>query len=702
MKNILFMNREKLKHVLYLISIFILLGLSILVFYHSAKSFLLLDYLKDILNEQHLSLMILCGSAFLLSALLFISKFLDLFSEKKLILISALLGVLAVCLQYFLLFKIEAVIRYDHLRVFDAGLEIMRTGKLSLSANNGYFGLYPFNISIAVFNSILLRILSFLGIPESFYLLSVQAIYLFFIDLGIFFSWQIVRMLYSVKHAAMFTVLCVCNPMFYVCIMGLYTTTLMLPLLMGAMFFIICFQRTADYGKKLQFGFLAGLSIAFGTRLRATVVICAIAWIIYLLVKKKEINTFKYNTKQIALLISMILLGSVIGFGGFTAFQNTYVHEDYHDTQMPPIYYLMFAMNPGSKGSYNEDDFLMISKYKTLEEKKEASIEVIKDRLEDYGVSGTLSLAKTKLTKTWSDGIEDFGDFLTTSRNYGTIQSYIGGVHKDFFALYAHIYHVAVMGMLCIAVILALFKKCDSSCYLILLTLLGGMIFHILWESFYYYSFGFTILFMIPAAESICFFSDKKCSAHTSGGLGMITLAGFLILLVPALKELSTAEYKHSDYAVVQDMSLGECEPLLSGQTITQTFVTDRPFNRIGCKTYNDTGSNNGSIYRMELLNSHGDVLAQREFTGAETADGDYCYLALDDIIPAESQTYTIRLTALHTTAAEHLMFGYYNTHQYDIYSDGHMSGLNSDERSDLTFMVLLSTTDSFFHELPF
>ena len=176
----------------------------------------------------------------------------------------------------------------------------------------------------------------------------------------------------------MFTVLCVCNPMFYVCIMGLYTTTLMLPLLMCAMFFIICFQRTADYGKKLQFGFLAGLSIAFGTRLRATVVICAIAWIIYLLVKKKEINTFKYNTKQIALLISMILFGSVIGFGGFTAFQNTYVHEDYHDTQMPPIYYLMFAMNPGSKGSYNEDDFLMISRYETLKEKKEASIEVIK------------------------------------------------------------------------------------------------------------------------------------------------------------------------------------------------------------------------------------------------------------------------------------------------------------------------------------
>ena len=44
-------NWEKIKHILHLISIFILLGLSILVFIHSAKSILLLDYLKDILTD---------------------------------------------------------------------------------------------------------------------------------------------------------------------------------------------------------------------------------------------------------------------------------------------------------------------------------------------------------------------------------------------------------------------------------------------------------------------------------------------------------------------------------------------------------------------------------------------------------------------------------------------------------------------------
>ena len=700
MQKNLFIHWEKIKHLLYLISILILLVLSLTVFFQSVSNFVLLDSLKDILEPEQLSLTILSGAGLLISLFLMIGKFLDKLSSKNQILLSIGIAVLGIFLQYFLLFRIEAIIRYDHLRVFDAGLEILNTGKLSLSANGGYFGLYPFNISIAAFNSLILRMASFVGVSERFYLLFVQAVYLFFIDLGIFLSWQIVRMLYSIKYATMFALLCAANPMLYVCIMGLYTTTLMLPLLMGAMFFIICFLRSKDFHKKSLWGLLAGIAISFGTRLRATVIICAIAWIIYLIVGKKDRQTVQYTKKQTVLLLCIVFLGSIIGFGGFTFFQNTYVYEDYSDTQMPPIYYLMFAMNPGSKGSYNEDDFLMISKYETLEEKKDASIEVIKERLKNYGVRGTLSLANTKLSKTWSDGIEDYGDFLTTSRNYGSLQSYIGGEHKDFFALYAHMYHVAAMGMLCIAVSLALFKKCDSSCYLILLTLLGGMIFHILWESFYYYSFGFSMLFVIPAAESLCFLSEKRRTPPVAGGLGLLALAGLLFLLLPVIREMSATEYKHNDYAVVQDMSLGECQPLLNNDIITQTFLTDRSFNRVGCKVYNDTGLENGSIYRMELLSASGHVLAQRDFVGAEAENGGYCYMEFDPVIPAGEESYIIRLTPLHTTENEYLMFGYYNTHHYDIYSDGHMTGLNSDERSDLAFMVFLNTTDTFFHEL--
>ena len=97
------------------------------------------------------------------------------------------------------------------------------------------------------------------------------------------------------------------------------------------------------------------------------------------------------------------------------------------------------------------------------------------------------------------------------------------------------------------------------------------------------------------------------------------------------------------------------------------------------------------------MLTSDGEVIAGRDFTSAETLTGDYCYLNFDPVVPDGKETYIIRLTPLHTTEQSYLRFGYYNTHHYDIYSDGIMTGLNSDEKTDLAFMVFLKTKTKFF-----
>lgn len=690
-------SAEKIRHLLYLISMGILLVLSVLVLFQSACNDTLLDYLKKTISQPQICALILTGAGLFLCIFSLIGRLLSSLSEKKQLILTIFIAAVGVFLQYALMLRIQPVIRYDHLRVFDGALEIINTGELSLTDKNGYFGSYPFNISIAVFQSVILRIVKFIGIPERYFLLSLQCVYLFLIDLGIFFSWKIVRMLHSLKNATLFALLCAANPILYVCAAGCYTTTLMLPLLMAAVYCILLFLRETDFRKKCLLGFFIGFSIAFGSRLRATVLIAGIAFGIYLLVREKAEIAVRFTKKQTAILTVSVLLGGLLSFGGFTAFQNTYIHGDYTDTQMPPIYYLMFAVNPESRGSYSESDFELISQYPTLKEKEEASLEILKERLTDYGISGTLSLTVHKLANTWSDGIEDYRDFLITSRNYGTLHSYIAGAHKDFFALYAHMYHTAIMAMFCLAVIFALGRRCDSY-YLVFLTLLGGMVFHILWESFYVYSFGFSMLLVIPASESICRISQKRHTSLIAAVLGLISLTGLVVLMTPIIKEMKQSSYKHLDYAVSQDMSLGDCKPLMEGEVITQTFRSDLPFNRLGCKVYNDFGSENSSLYHMELLSSDGTVLAGFDFSGAEAENGGYYYLSFDPIVPNGPETYQIRLTALSADENACLMFGYYNTHQYDIYSDGFMTGLNSDKRSDLAFQVFYTDTTSFFH----
>lgn len=714
-----FFHKESIKHQLYLISMRILIFFSLLILVQAPFQFTEMDFFSSTLNHHFLTLIIIWGAIAFVCFFLWISMQFNKFSEKNQLLLTLFFAGSGIFLQYFLLIFIQPVLRYDHLRVFDAGLEILHTGKLSLTANDGYFGRYPFNISIATLNSLFFRLFQFLGIAEKHTMLALQCTYLFLIDLGIFFSWKMLRILHSLKTACLFVILCVFNPVLYVCAAGCYTTTLMVPLLMGTLLAMISFLNETSFKKKCFFGFLTGILLAFGSRIRATVLICGIALVIFLLIRQKTDASKKTSTKKIAFLTGTVLLGSLISFTGFTMYQNSYITEDYTDTQMPPLYYLMFAANPDTKGTYNESDYEMISSYDTLEEKNEVSWDILKERIHNMGFWGTLSFADHKLILTWADGTDDYSDFFTTARNYNKLHSLIAGEQKDFYALYCHIFHVAVLFLFLAAAFSMLKRKCSSPYYLVFLTLLGGMIFHILWESYYVYSFGFSMLLLMAASDGAdqilegcrskkkavfrSFFKKGFQGKKISGNLSMIQITGIgsfllmLLFLLPCLNTLRSTPYFRANYAVVQDMSIGENKPLLSGDRITQTFQTDRPFNEIACKVFNPTGTENESLYRFQLFSDDRTLLFQTDFYGSQIQDKDYCCFPMGNIVPDGKQTYTICITPLDTSAEHFLTFGYYNTHHYDIYIDGNMTGADGDEKSDLTFRVYQNISANFF-----
>ncbi|MBO5160480.1 MAG: hypothetical protein J6B94_13025 [Lachnospiraceae bacterium] len=151
-------NQEKIKHLLYLISISILLCLSVLILAQATFNITGMNFLIKVMNRRALSIWTICGAILLVCFFLVIGKFLHVLSKRSQIFLTLLLTAVGVTIQYLLLFYLQAILRYDHLRVFDGALEMIQTGKLSLTANDSYFGRYPFNISITAFNSIILRI----------------------------------------------------------------------------------------------------------------------------------------------------------------------------------------------------------------------------------------------------------------------------------------------------------------------------------------------------------------------------------------------------------------------------------------------------------------------------------------------------------------------------------------------------------------
>ena len=71
------------KHILYIISILILLGLSAIVFVQSISNFTLLDHLEDVMNPRNLSMTLIFGAALFISLFLLIGNLLSKLSAKN-------------------------------------------------------------------------------------------------------------------------------------------------------------------------------------------------------------------------------------------------------------------------------------------------------------------------------------------------------------------------------------------------------------------------------------------------------------------------------------------------------------------------------------------------------------------------------------------------------------------------------------------
>ena len=197
--------------------------------------------------------------------------------------------------------------------------------------------------------------------------------------------------------------------------------------------------------------------------------------------------------------------------------------------------------------------------------------------------------------------------------------------------------------------------------------------------------------------------SDGTISSGASSRYWRILACGALVITLGISvvygRSLFTVPFKQMEYAVMQDMSEGEdLQELLTGEVITQTFTTSRSFNHIGCKVLNPLGDANPSSYRIEVLDSDGNVLGSRDLGGSEVLNKDYAYVKFDTVVPDGEKTYTIRVTGLSAEPGAALTFLYYNSGNWDIYPEGKMTGLNSGEMSDLTFVVYDSVTKCFFN----
>ena len=473
------------------------------------------SWLRELDTVPARILFVLVFALFLLAALLLIFRLIRKLSEKNRKRLTLLCMLLLAGGQLLFLALIQPQLRYDPLKIFDMAVEMLRTHTISGTYETGYFARYTNNYPLTILTYWFLLLLSKLGVPESWFMPAVQIVNVGCITLSIWLGYQIAKELKGKLFASFFLVVCAICPLSYVWAGYYYTATCSMPCLMGILYLYLRLRKdcSSKAGRKALLLALLGLITVLGFKLRATAAIAFIAVILDFLLRlwRKRRNgregflaSCKSHGKAWALSGASFLLAASLVLALFSAATERYVQFDYKNTGFPPIHWVM--MGARWDGAFDQNDEFYTSSFETKEEKTAADLKVLKERIAEAGPLGLISLAGRKLLNTWVDGTDNYlyeNDYGHYSKPY----DYLVGDKSGFLTLYSQAFralNMLAMGCCALLAFVRLKRRKEyPGLFLVQLTVLGCMAFHLIWETNPLYSISFTFLCLLLLADAV-------------------------------------------------------------------------------------------------------------------------------------------------------------------------------------------------------
>ena len=669
---------------------------------------------------------------------LFLCRILQRCSKKTLDILSVVFLVLIPMLQLFYLLHEPCLLRYDALKVYDEALSMLSDGTISNQVFGGYFARYTNNYGITIFAYLILKAASAFHILAADHhngLLILQLVNLIFTDLAFFLGWLMIRRSCKASGAGLLYLLFILlNPLTYVWLPFFYTNSISMVFAMGTIytFYEIFVKKSRNPLLSLGSGFL----IVIGFSIRATQVIVCIAALLYLLLttglkspkkhaacltkdsatrqsptgsmqRRHDAQAQKQPWKNRHLYLSCVLLlfGMCIALGGCKILSGKYTISD-PDAKFPAIHWIAMGLNTASGGTFDTLDELYTMQYPTAAEKKEADMLLLKERLQELGISGVCRLYFDKLRLTFSDGTGAYPTELSISDRYDDWYQNVYGNNRFYLQYYCQLTYLLAL-CFCIYGAWTMIRKKEtfgSPAYCIYIALLGAFLFHMIWEAGTIYSIGFTFLvyagfgfamaFRMPATAQDTSAKEHITPAtqiHTNTALRILIPSATVLVCICSLTWI-IHDYSHFEQdrrvalSVNQYLFLSDhYEPCESGMKLKQTFEAERDFDEIYLQT-GDNFDGNDSVYLISLCEQNGEVI-------------DSCTLAASDIAWPHSLTglslhskpgiSSYLLTIEKIAGEDNLTFLYYDTGNYDAYKKGSLAGLPDRKKADLCFIVL-------------
>ncbi len=668
---------------IYAVLFTVLILLSAYIFYGALDTLDGADALQEVLHGKMVPVFLL-GTSFLLGFLL-LGLFRHLIPilekhEKKAV--PVLFGVMLL-LQVLTVICVRTSLRYDHLKIFDTAVSLLEQGVISDTHFSSYFMKYPNNIPICLFTYFWLRLAELFRIPREVWMEYIKLVNLLFMNFGMWCGYRILRRHQSASAALRYLMLILVNPLWYLLGEMYYTSTISLAFSMGAIWLFDSAGRQETLWKKYTQYALAGILLAAGYQIRATVIITAAALLIYAVLR---IRSFRRSREAFSVLA--VLFGAVLMLGAYKTAERHYAGFDPSQTGYPAVHWVM--MSAQGEGQYNSADDAYTGSFSTKEERTRADLDRLKERLEQMGPGGLLTLFRNKLRVAFSDGDDDYASLFQTMREASPVQKYINGSRSDYLAVYLHSYHSLLCGLILLALVWRAFRGKRGFLDVIALNVCGAYLFYLIWEVDEAYSIPFMLMLLMLEAAGMEKLDGGFAKAREK--LPALRLApaaaacGLLMIAAGLVWVVSRTGAPVRNYSVLQDQETSK--DLLLQTEFSQTFRTGKAFDHIDLWVANWDGAANDSIYELRILDEAGTEVARAQMPGAQMPCIDAYTVAFEKVIPEREQIYTIQVSLSNPDCAVKTDFLYYGTGAWDMYGDGALYAPEEIPNVDLAFAV--------------
>jgi len=409
--------------------------------------------------------------------------------------ISIALGLISIAtlVQAYFAHQLELETAWDIEAVYKGAVTLAQQKKLAQYEQ--YFSVYPHNLGPATFLSWI-----YCAFPQEdihgYYVLGAS-FNILAINTTFFIVFLICRELKNTKSAFFALLLCLgCIPIyFYVPIF--YSDTFSLPF--GALIYYLYLMllKSERWQIRLLLACAIGAACALGAIMKFTILIVTIAIFLELIIRHK--------LKQ----LSLYLLLSVLIFQGLSSLYSKYLYnsvinkERVSQQRYPYSHWLMMGL--AGDGAYNGDDDGFTRSFPTLEEKAAANINVVKQRLKDYGVQGYLLFLNKKQQHNFGSG--HYGVHYLIDDNplrRGWLHEYAteDGQHFETFRAVTQGYHVFLFTLIILGALYDTSARNTSATQqlVIRLSIFGIYLFLLLWEANARLVLHFMPMFILAAA----------------------------------------------------------------------------------------------------------------------------------------------------------------------------------------------------------